>query len=71
MLEFNLREGEEYIQLNHLLKIFNLVMSGGEAKIVIREGEVLVNDEVETRVGKKLYKGDTVSFAGKTIVIND
>ncbi len=53
------------IELHKLLKFENLVESGGEAKLVITEGRVRVNGEVETRRGRKLYKGDIVTI-GKT-----
>ena len=43
--------------------------SGLDAKIVIQDGEVSVNGEVETRRGKKLYPGDVVKFDGETIEI--
>ena len=43
--------------------------SGLDAKIVIQDGEVSVNGEVETRRGKKLYDGDVVEFDGETIKI--
>ena len=43
--------------------------SGLDAKIVIQDGEVSVNGEVETRRGKKLYPGDVVEFDGETIEI--
>ena len=62
---FNLKEGEEYIELNNLLKRFNWVGSGGEAKVMIKHGEVTVNDEVEKRVRKKMRSGDTVEFGGQ------
>lgn len=57
---FELKENEEYIELNNLLKRFGWVASGGEAKAIIKEGEVIVNGEVELRVRKKMRKGDTV-----------
>ena len=70
-MTFHLK-GEEYIELNKLLKIFNLVNSGGEAKLRIREeGEAMVNGEVEIQVRKKLRKGDRVEFAGEVILIED
>ena len=47
---FNLKAGVEYIELNNLLKIFGWVGTGGEAKNVIKQGDVLVNGEIETRV---------------------
>jgi ribosome-associated protein len=59
---FNLKEGEEYIELNNLLKIFGWVGTGGEAKNVIKQGEVLVNGEIETRVRKKMRVGDALRF---------
>lgn len=62
--------GKEYIELNKLLKIHNLVGSGGEAKMRIREeGEATVNGEVETQVRKKLRAGDRVQFGGEVILV--
>lgn len=60
---------QEYIELNKLLKIENLVGTGGEAKFLIKNGEAIVNDEVETQVRKKLRKGDVVRFFEDTIEI--
>ena len=59
----------EFIKLDALLKFTNLVSSGGEAKIRIAEGEVLVNDAPCTMRGKKLRPGDTVSLDGETVKI--
>jgi ribosome-associated protein len=59
---FKLKEGEEFIELNNLLKRFNWVASGGEAKVAIKEGKVTVNGEIELRVRKKMHKGDTATF---------
>ena len=63
----NLRD--EFIKLGQALKAAGLVDSGVEAKEVIQEGLVLVNGEVDTRRGRKLYEGDVVSFENKTIKI--
>ena len=60
---------EDFIKLGQALKAANLVGSGVEAKDVIQNGEVKVNGEVDTRRGRKLYEGDTVSFDGETIQI--
>ena len=60
---------DEFIKLGQALKAAGLVESGVEAKIVITEGEVLVNGEVEYQRGKKLYDGDMVSFDGNEIKI--
>ena len=59
----------EFIKLDALLKFANLVMSGGEAKIRIAEGEVLVNGEPCTMRGKKLHPGDTVTLDSETVKI--
>lgn len=57
------------IDLQDWLKLHQWVDSGGQAKAVIQEGEVLVNGEVETRRRRKLRPGDTVSFAGRSGVV--
>ncbi len=57
----------EFIKLDALLKYAGLCGTGGEAKIAIAEGEVLVNGEVCTMRGKKLRPGDTISFRGAQI----
>lgn len=59
----------EFIKLDALLKFAVLVGSGGEAKTVIADGMVSVNDEVCTMRGKKIRPGDTVEFAGNTLVV--
>ena len=59
----------EFIKLDALLKFANLVSSGGEAKIRIAEGEVLVNGEICTMRGKKLRCGDTKELDGEQICI--
>lgn len=61
----------DYITLGQLLKLADAVSSGAEAKIVIGDGLVLVNGEVETRRGKKLYHQDIVSFNGEDYQINN
>ncbi len=70
MKEFKIRDGEEFIELVKLLKLMDLVNSGGEAKVRIQEGEATLNGEVETRKRKKLYDGDIVTFDGTKIKIN-
>ncbi len=54
----------EFIKLDALLKFASLVSSGGEAKAIIQDGQVLVNGEVCTMRGKKIREGDTVSITG-------
>ena len=60
---------DEYIKLGQALKAANLVSDGVEAKFVIQDGLVLVNGEVDTRRGRKLYDGDEVVFEGEVIKI--
>ncbi|WP_375168192.1 S4 domain-containing protein YaaA [Sneathia vaginalis] len=59
----------EYIKLDQLLKFSGLADTGGIAKEVIQNGEVLVNGEVETRRGKKIRKEDVVEFRGEKVVL--
>lgn len=59
----------DYIKLDSFLKGVNVVGSGGEAKIVIGEGEVRVNGETETRRGRKLYPGDRVTLGNHEFVV--
>jgi ribosome-associated protein len=61
--------GQEFIELNKMLKLLGLVETGGEANIMIESGEVTVNGEVETRKRKKLRSGENVNFAGQSIHI--
>ena len=67
--KFNLKDGEDYIELKNLVKILDYVQSGGEAKMFIQSGEVQVNDEVEIRRGKKLRAGDIVQIDNDLITI--
>ena len=69
MIIVNIREDEEFIKLGQALKKASVVGSGVEAKIVIQDGLVELNGEVEVQRGKKLYDGDVVSFNGETIKI--
>ncbi len=51
-----------FIKLEQLLKFAGLVSTGGEAKVVILEGQVSVNGNVELARGKKVYPGDIVTY---------
>ncbi|GIP29206.1 RNA-binding protein [Paenibacillus sp. J23TS9] len=50
----------EYIKLDQFLKLANCVSTGGMAKALLQEGQVLVNGETEERRGRKLYPGDQI-----------
>ncbi|MDF1702130.1 MAG: RNA-binding S4 domain-containing protein [Planctomycetota bacterium] len=55
----------EYIRLAALLKLADVVQSGGEAKMLIQEGYVQVNDATDTRRGAKIRPGDVVVVEGE------
>ncbi len=57
-----LRPEEEFIRLDNALKLSGNVDTGGQAKIAIQNGEVLLNGEICTMRGKKLRDGDIVEF---------
>jgi ribosome-associated protein len=59
----------EPIDLSKLLKLDNVVSGGGEAKILITEGGVTLNGEVETRKRKKVFAGDVVEYLDRTIQV--
>lgn len=60
---------EDFIKLGQALKAAGLAESGVEAKIVIQDGQVKVNGQVEVQRGKKLVAGDVIEFAGEIIKI--
>lgn len=59
----------EFIKLDSFLKAVDAVCSGGEAKIIISEGMVFVNGEVEMRRGRKLRPGDRVELSGTSFLV--
>ena len=66
-MEFKLNS--EFIKLDQLLKAADIVSTGGEAKMIIIEGNILVNGEIETRRGRKIYKDYEVEDIEKTFKI--
>jgi ribosome-associated protein len=60
---------DKIIQLDQFMKLIGLVNTGGHAKVVIQNGEVLLNGQVETRRKKKLKIGDTVTFNDQVITV--
>ncbi len=60
---------DEFIKLGQLLKLAGLVDSGLDAKVVIQEGLVKVNGEIDTRRGKKIVPGDIVEYQGKQVQV--
>ena len=59
----------EFIKLQDLLKFADLVSSGGEAKLLIQEGEAEVNGSICTERGKKIRPGDVVRFHGEELTV--
>ncbi|MEV7799706.1 RNA-binding S4 domain-containing protein [Microbacterium sp. NPDC088619] len=59
--------GGEMIRLGQFLKYSGLLDSGGNAKEVVIDGFVKVNDEVDRRRGRQLHDGDLVTFEGRTV----
>jgi ribosome-associated protein len=65
MDEFHARDG--MIRLGQLLKAAGMVDTGGEAKLVLAEGEVTVNGDVETRRGRQLHPGDVIALGDASV----
>ena len=62
-MEFNkISIKEDFIRLDSAMKLADMVVTGGHAKVVIQGGEVKVNGEICLMRGKKLHKGDKVEF---------
>ena len=59
----------EYIKLEQMMKLAGMVGSGSDAKMLIGEGIVKVNGNVELQRGKKLRPGDTAEFEGKKYIV--
>ncbi len=61
----------EFIRMDALLKLAGLVMTGGEAKIIIQNGDVTFNGEICQMRGKKVRAGDEVGYNGTVIVVGE
>ena len=68
-LTFTLSKDKEFIPLDKLLKLMNVVVSGGEAHMIIQEGMVTVNGVKETQKRKKMRVGDKAEFDGQVIEV--
>ena len=62
---------EDFIRLDSAMKLADMVVTGGHAKIVIQNGEVTVNGEVCEMRGKKLRNGDTAVFEGMGLIVDN
>lgn len=54
----------DFIKLDQLLKLSGIAQTGGHGKIIISQGNVLLNDEIERQRGKKIKKGDIIEVVG-------
>lgn len=68
-MENTIKLTSEFIKLDQLMKFAAMVQSGGEAKMLINQGLVLVNNEICTQRGKKIRPGDVVEFDGNQYII--
>ncbi|AFZ26197.1 hypothetical protein Cylst_4090 [Cylindrospermum stagnale PCC 7417] len=61
----------QMIKLDQFLKLMGVAPSGGQAKLMIVDGDVKVNGTVEIRRGRKLVSGDKVTVEGQTFEVGD
>ena len=57
------------MKLDQYLKFIGIVQTGGEAKMIIRSGEISVNGMIENRRGRKLIEGDQIIIANETYIV--
>lgn len=67
--DIKIRDNEDYITLNVLLKLGGLIDTGGMAKAFLANNDVYVNGEPENRRGRKLYRGDEIHVLNQTFLI--
>ncbi|HEV8054904.1 MAG TPA: RNA-binding S4 domain-containing protein [Nocardioidaceae bacterium] len=60
---------DDAIRLGQFLKLADLVDTGADAKTLVADGKVSVNDEVETRRGRRLVAGDVVATATERVTV--
>lgn len=63
-------DSDNTIKLDQFLKLIGIAATGGQAKLMIQGGEVVVNGVLETRRGRKLKSGDSVKIAEQTFDVN-
>jgi len=68
-IDFSIREGEEFIPLVQLLKVTQVANSGGEAQMLVVEGQVLLNGVVDFRKRAKIRPGDKVTALDVEITV--
>lgn len=66
-MDQNFKITGDYIELNKLLKASGVCGTGGQSKMIIKDGQVVVDGQIETRVRRKIKPGMTVVFDSQTI----
>jgi ribosome-associated protein len=66
----NIKINTEFIKLDQLLKWIGIAGSGAESKMIINEGRVKVNGEIENRRGKKIRIGDIIEVENKFFIVD-
>lgn len=61
---------DDTIKLDQFLKFVGAAPTGGQAKLMIQDGDVLVNGTIETRRGRRLVPGDQVTVVGQTFEVD-
>lgn len=61
---------DEFIKLDNLLKFSGIAQTGGEAKVLIQSGQVLVNGEICTMRGKKMRDGDRAQYSDRIVEVS-
>lgn len=69
-IQFVLKTGEDFIPLVQLLKVTQMASSGGEAQMLVVDGKVRLNGEIELRKRAKIRSGDVVTFQGFKIEVS-
>ncbi len=70
IVEVDVAEPERTIRLDQFIKWQGLADTGGQAKLLIQDGQVLVNGQVETRRSRQLVAGDVVTVAGQSVTVS-
>ena len=65
-----MKTSDNTIKLDQFLKLVGIAPTGGQAKLMIQGGDVLVNSTLETRRGRKLVLGDQVTVGGQTFEVD-
>ena len=71
VLDIKLKPNQEFITLQSVLQVCDIISTGGMAKAFLEEEDVYVNGELERRRGRKLYPGDVVEVLGSKFIVRE